>query len=157
MIWKITKSIILNRNNPLRSWGEHLTKGSPWYPFLQEHIGACEITRQLALMPQTFDSEQGSTQRLFWHALDRSHSELLTHSGRQEGGEPIIDGRQEQIGWLLGPSLHWEFGPHGDGWHGFLLNDVVAVSVTRKNKLKGIQIYEYKLYFVKAIVLVSLQ
>lgn len=79
------------------------------------HIGACEITRQFAFTPQTLDSEQGSIHLLFLHALDSSHSELLTHSGRQLGGEPVIGGRQEQMGWPFGPSLHCEFGPHGEG------------------------------------------
>jgi hypothetical protein len=77
------------------------------------------MTRQFELIPQ-LASEHGSTQRLFLQAFESSHSELLTHSGRHEGGEPVIVGRHEQIGCPFGPSLHWEFGPHCDGWHGFL-------------------------------------
>lgn len=98
----------------------HLTNGSPWYPSLHVQIGAWDITRQFEFTPQTLESVHGSTQWLFRHALDRSHSELLTHSGRQEGGEPVMDGRQEQIGCPFGPSRHWEFGPQGEGWQGFL-------------------------------------
>lgn len=55
------------------------------------------MTRQFELTPQ-LASEQGSTQRLFLQAFERSHSELLTHSGRHEGGDPVIVGRHEQIG-----------------------------------------------------------
>lgn len=43
----------------------------------------------------------------------------MTHSGLQEGGEPIIEGRQVQMARLL-ISLHWLFEPQGDGLHGFL-------------------------------------
>ena len=72
------------------------------------------MTRQFELIPQ-FASEQGSTQRLFLQAFESSHSELLTHSGRHEGGEPVIVGRHEQIGCPFEPSLHCEFGPQGLG------------------------------------------
>jgi hypothetical protein len=77
------------------------------------------MTRQFALVPQTLGCEQGSMHRLSLHAFERSHSELVTHSGRQEGGEPIILETQEQIGCPLGPSLHSELGPHGEGLQGF--------------------------------------
>jgi hypothetical protein len=72
------------------------------------------MVRQFALRPQ-FASEQGSIQRLFLQAFESSQSELVTHSGRQEGGEPVIVGRHEQIGWSFRPCLHCEFGPHGEG------------------------------------------
>lgn len=45
------------------------------------------------------------------------HSLLLTHSGLQFGGDPINSAKHEQEGespW----TLHWEFGPHGDGMQG---------------------------------------
>lgn len=46
------------------------------------------------------------------------HSLLLTHSGLQFGGEPINSSKQEHDG--DSPcTLHWEFGPQGDGIHGF--------------------------------------
>lgn len=64
------------------------------------------MTRHSALVPQILDSAQGSTHRLLRHAFERSHSELLTHSGRHAGGEPIIDGKHEHIGCAFGPSLH---------------------------------------------------
>jgi len=92
---------------------------------LQLQIGEWDITRHWAFIPQTFDSEQGFTHRLSLHALERSHSELLTHSGRQDGGEPVMVGRHEQIACPFVASLHWELGPHGDGLHGFLYTAVL--------------------------------
>lgn len=71
-------------------------------------------------MPQVFGSTQGSMHLKSLQALERSHSELLTHSGRQEGGEPVMVGRHEHIACPLEPSLHWEFGPQGEGLQGFL-------------------------------------
>lgn len=47
-----------------------------------------------------------------------AHSLLLTHSGRQLGGDPVNSGRQEHDG-DSPVTLHCELGPHGDGWHGF--------------------------------------
>lgn len=52
------------------------------------------------------------------HALFRGHSEFITHSGRQLGGEPTKLLSHEQMAWPL-LSLHLELGPHGDGEHGF--------------------------------------
>lgn len=46
------------------------------------------------------------------------HSELLTHSGLQFGGEPMKPKRQEHDG-ESPDTRHSAFGPHGDGWHGF--------------------------------------
>lgn len=47
------------------------------------------------------------------------HSELITHSGRQYGGEPTKEGKQEQTACPL-ISLHWLFAPHGDGLQGLV-------------------------------------
>lgn len=57
----------------------------------------------------------------FWltHALFNGHSELVTHSGLHVGGLPKNPGTQEQTAcWLI--SLHWLFGPHGEGTQGLL-------------------------------------
>lgn len=48
-----------------------------------------------------------------------AHSLLLTHSGLQLGGAPIKSGRQEHEG-DSPDTLHCEFGPQGDGSHGFV-------------------------------------
>lgn len=53
------------------------------------------------------------------HAWFRAHSELVTHSGLQVGGLPMYPTAHEQTAWPL-ISLHWLFGPQGDGLHGFL-------------------------------------
>lgn len=50
-----------------------------------------------------------------------AHSELTMHSGLHVGGLPIKPGTQEQTAWLL-ISLHWLFGPQGDGLQGFLFS-----------------------------------
>lgn len=53
------------------------------------------------------------------HAKFCGHSELTIHSGRQTGGLPIKFGLQEQTAKPFN-SLQFEFGPHGDGEHGFI-------------------------------------
>lgn len=63
------------------------------------------------------------------HANLVAHSPLLTHSGRQFGGDPVNSGRHEQEGKLL-ISLHCELGPHGFGTHGF---DGSAGSSAKRN------------------------
>lgn len=75
----------------------HFMNGSPSYPGIQVHMGECDRTWQRALIPQT-PGPQGSTHLLFLQALDKSHSGLITHSGRHDGGEPIIFCEHEQIG-----------------------------------------------------------
>lgn len=47
------------------------------------------------------------------------HSLLLIHSGLQFGGELINPARHEHDGLSL-ITLHSEFGPQGDGWHGLI-------------------------------------
>lgn len=74
------------------------------------------ITLQSALAPH--DPGQGSTHFSLWHAKLFGHSELIVHSGRQFGGRPRYWGKHEQAG-ELPTTRHWEFGPHGDGTHGF--------------------------------------
>jgi hypothetical protein len=56
-------------------------------------------------MPQVF-GPQASTQRWFWQAFERSHSELVKHSGLQFGGELIMFGEQLHTAWPLVPSRH---------------------------------------------------
>jgi len=53
------------------------------------------------------------------------HSELNTHSGLHPGGLPWYDGRHEQIAWPF-ISLHWLFGPHGDGVQGVFGSDWIT-------------------------------
>lgn len=61
----------------------------------------------------------GSLHFCWIHAKWLGHSELLIHSGLQFGGVPIYSWRHEQDGLPL-MSLHWEYGPQGDGWQGLL-------------------------------------
>lgn len=51
------------------------------------------------------------------------------HSGLQLGGEPVYSGKQEQDGEPF-ISLHWAFGPQGDGMHG--LSGSTTGSATKK-------------------------
>lgn len=62
-------------------------------------------------------SGHGDTHFLFLHVFSEGHSALTTHSGLQFGGDPLYSGKHEQ---MLRPfeTLHWLFGPQGDGWHG---------------------------------------
>lgn len=57
-------------------------------------------------------------------------SELTTHSGLQLGGLPIKLSMQAHDGSLF-IAWHTEFGPHGDGTHGFKLG--VGSSVNKLN------------------------
>ena len=95
--------------------GEHLEDGSPVKPCLQLHIGLWFITSQRVFIPQV--PGQGSEHFWFIQALLGEHSALTKHSGRQAGGIPIYDVKQEQTAWSL-TTLHWLFGPQGDGLQG---------------------------------------
>jgi len=74
------------------------------------------MTLHCAFCPQV--PGQGSLHFIFLHAKWYGHSPLLMHSGLQFGGEPIKSGKQEHDG-CCPFTWHCEFGPHGDGTHGF--------------------------------------
>lgn len=95
--------------------GWHLEKGSPVRPGGQLQIGLWLMTMHWALSPHV--PGQGSVQRWLIQASFGAHSELTTHSGRHDGGLPIYPKIHEQTAWPLN-SLHWLFGPHGDGLQG---------------------------------------
>lgn len=63
-------------------------------PDAQEQIGLCVITLQSVFVPQW--SGQGLTHFWIRQALSEAHSELMVHSGRHPGGEPMKLGIQEQ-------------------------------------------------------------
>lgn len=116
--WKYSIEMGTNKSlRILRLILTHLKNGSPVYPSWQEQIGEWLMTWHSAFNPQ-FDSH-GFIHFWFKHALSCGHSELATHSGLQFGGEPMKVCRQEQTAWSL-ISLHWLFGPQGEGWHGFV-------------------------------------
>lgn len=54
------------------------------------------MTLQRALRPQ--EPGQGSRHFSLIHARLLGHSELIEHSGRQFGGDPIYEAMQEQEG-----------------------------------------------------------
>lgn len=56
------------------------------------------------------------------------------HSGLQVGGLPIYPIMQEQTACPF-ISLHSEFGPHGEGWQGFL------IGITKK--IKNLRWFQY--------------
>lgn len=91
------------------------------------HNGLWFITLQFALCPQT--PGHGSTHFLFIHAKFVGHSALVVHSGRHMGGFPMKDGKHEHTAWLLS-SLHWLFGPHGEGIHGYIGSIWVTEKIT---------------------------
>lgn len=93
-------------------------KGSPVKPFKQLQIGLWFTTWQRALIPQV----PGQGSKHFWliQAKFNAHSELIIHSGLQDGGVPIQLGWQEQTAYLF-TSLHILYGPHGDGLHGSII------------------------------------
>jgi hypothetical protein len=59
----------------------------------QEQIGLWLKTSHFAPIPHV--PGQGSMHFWLLHALFKAHSELVTHSGRHVGGEPIYPGTQE--------------------------------------------------------------
>jgi len=69
------------------------------------------------------------------------HSLLLIHSGLQLGGEPINSDKQEHDG--DSPcTLHWEFGPQGDGIHGFPTGwGTSAAKIKNKNNFYSLYIF----------------
>lgn len=93
----------------------HCENGSPIYPIGHLHIGEWLTTLHSAL--GAHDPGQGSLHFILIHAKLYGHSLLVIHSGLQFGGDPMNSGKQEQDG--DSPfTLHWEFGPHGDGTQG---------------------------------------
>jgi hypothetical protein len=74
------------------------------------------------------------------HAKLLEHSELLTHSGRQLGGEPTYSFKHEHDG--ESPiGRHSEFGPHGDGWQGFVDGVCNGVSGIGWHLINGSPVY----------------
>lgn len=81
----------------------------------------------------------------FWliHANWLEHSELLIHSGRQFGGDPMNSGKHEHDGFSLITS-HLAFGPHGDGKHGLIGISGFVANISKQNLD-----YKYWQYFLK--------
>lgn len=76
-------------------------------------------------------------------ARELEQSLLLAHSGRQLGGMPMNSGKQEQDG--MSPfTMHCEFGPQGEGWHG---SPFSGGNASTKNVNEGD--VSYGQYFVK--------
>jgi len=94
----------------------HSVYGFPICPTGHVHLGVWLITLHSALGAHA--PMQGFLHFMFMQDKWIGHSLLLTHSGLQFGGEPINSGKQEHDG--DSPcTLHWEFGPQGDGIQGF--------------------------------------
>lgn len=118
-------------------------KGFPVNPCLHTQIGLWLITLQRAFSPHA--PSQGLMH--FCELQDKSggHSELTTHSGRQFGGEPLNEGKQEHTACPF-ISLHWLLAPQGVGLQGFVSN------TWAENKAKYFQILMIlKLYFLNFI------
>lgn len=78
-------------------------------------------------MPQS--PVQGSVHFCLTQAWLLGHSLFTRHSGLQLGGEPTNSGIQAQEALLSGDTVHWEFGPHGEGLHGSWLGSSYCGSV----------------------------
>lgn len=83
----------------------------------QVQIGLCFTTLHFAFTPH--DPTQGSIHFWLLQALLGGQSELTTHSGLQVGGLPLYPGTHVQTACPF-ISLHWLFGPQGDGRQGLL-------------------------------------
>lgn len=92
----------------------------------QTHMGVWLTTRQSAFSPQ--EPGHGSLHFWFIQAWWAKHSLLLTHSGRQFGGELINPGKQVQDGESF-ITWHRALGPHGDGLHTFIISGLVSTKI----------------------------
>lgn len=111
--------------------GVQRMNGSPVYRDGQLHIGLWLTTWHLAFIPHV----PGHGSLHFWllHASFCGQSALLVHSGLQVGGLPIYPTTHEHTAWLL-ICRHWEFGPQGDGLHGFVsigANEIITYKTNR--------------------------
>lgn len=129
LLYYLFKSMQTIVNLPI---GKHLVNGSPVYLNKQEHTGLWLTTWQVASIPHV--PGQGSIHFWFKHARFNGHSELWTHSGRQTGGLPINPRRHEHTAWEF-TSLHWLFGPHGDGLQGFVFIGAENTSVINRKQM----------------------
>lgn len=84
---------------------------------MHEQIGIWLRTLHTADTPH--EPGHGSKHFELMHARSLWQSACIVHSGRQLGGLPINEGKHEQDG-EFPISRHSEFGPQGDGTHGFL-------------------------------------
>lgn len=91
---------------------------------MHEQTGLWLITLQFEFWPH--GSGQGFEHLNCMHARLVGHSEFVTHSGLHPGGLPVYWGRHEQTAWWL-ITLHWLFGPHGEGMHGLI--DSISASI----------------------------
>lgn len=71
-------------------------------------------------------------------ALSCVQSALTTHSGLQYGGLPIHPGKHEQSATPL-PGLHAEYGPQGEGVHGYFCSPCSA----KKIDTNYVNVYQY--------------
>lgn len=97
---------------------EHPWKGSPSRPDSHAQIARWSTTEHVARVPHAWS--HGSLH--FWpiQAKVAGHSALMVHSGRQFGGAPMKPDWQLHAG--VSPEFtQIEFGPHGDGWQGFVV------------------------------------
>lgn len=115
-------------DEPCRTTEQPLN-GSPVKPSRQEQTGECLITTHEVWRPQ--DPGHGSRHFSFWHARCPGHSALLVHSGRQLGGRPMYEGRQEHVG-VLPLERQTALGPQGEGTHGSWLSTTIGVSTASK-------------------------
>lgn len=95
----------------------HLTNGSPVIVTGQLQIGLWLTTWQIALIPH--DPIHGLLHFWFMQASVGPQSVLTTHSGLQVGGIPTKPKIQVHTACSF-TSLHWLFGPQGDGLHGLV-------------------------------------
>lgn len=123
--------IIEHREHTIKTWVmsglricEHLINGSPVSCEGQLQIGLWFITWHLAPIPQV--PGQGSLHFWFMHASAWAQSVLTTHSGLHVGGLPMYPVTHVQTAKPL-ISLHWLFGPHGDGLQGCVVTGSIQV------------------------------
>lgn len=140
---KATLQSWLTVNNSVPIWGEHCVNGSPTNPGKQTQLGVWLTTLHSALTPQT--PGQGSVHFKFMHAKWLLHSLLLTHSGLQFGGAPKKSGKQEHDG-DSPTTLHCAFGPHGEGWQGFVGMVTTGSSERDRYKCNSVEMFVFLAY-----------
>lgn len=88
------------------------------------------MTRHIAFSPH--NPGHGSLHFIFIQAKWYEQSLLLTHSGRQFGGDPIYSGKHEHDG-DVPCTWHCEYGPQGEGIQGFWMGSSSIIAIFESN------------------------
>lgn len=105
--------------------------GSPVNPSGHRQTGTWLFTKHFAYKPQ--DPSQGSLHFSVRHAKSPGQSECITHSGLQNGGDPIYKAWHEHDAKPL-MLRHSAYKPQGDGTQGFEGSEMLGKVSVKLNR-----------------------